>query len=110
MTSSSDPLEPKRCAELLSALASPDRLRIVRLLVHGEKNVSQITDTIGIAPLNVSHHLNALKQARLIEARKEGRFVFYSLCPGVIGEALEAGIPKSVLDLGCCQLLIPEKA
>lgn len=102
-----DPLEPKRCAELLSALASPDRLTIVRLLVHGEKNVTQITDTLKIAPLNVSHHLNALKQAKLIESRKEGRFVFYSLCPGVVGEALEAGIPKSVLDLGCCQLLIP---
>ena len=109
MARSPDPLEPKRCAELLSALASPDRLTIVRLLVQGEKNVTQITETLEIAPLNVSHHLNALKHARLIESRKEGRFVFYSLCQGVIGEALEAGIPKSVLDLGCCQLLIPEK-
>ena len=79
MTSRSDPLEHNRCAELLSALASPDRLGIVRLLVTGETNVRQITDTLGIAPLSVSHNLNALKQSHLIEARKDGRFVYYCL-------------------------------
>jgi DNA-binding transcriptional ArsR family regulator len=102
-----DPLEPQRCAELLCALASPERLRIVRLLANGERNVGEITGALEIPPLNVSHHLSALKQANLIEARKQGRFVFYSLCEGVLKEASEAGIPREALELGCCELIIP---
>lgn len=102
-----DPLEPQRCAELLCALASPERLRIVRFLIDGEKNVSEITEALGIPPLNVSHHLNALKQAHLIERRKEGRFVYYSLGEGVLSEAIRAGIPHEALNLGCCELVLP---
>ena len=102
-----DPLEPKRCAELLAALAAPERLEIVRLLASGARNVTQIIDELKIAPLNVSHHLTVLKHARLIEGEKKGRFVIYSLCPGVLGDAVEAGIPQETLDLGCCQLVMP---
>jgi DNA-binding transcriptional ArsR family regulator len=104
-----DPLEPQRCAELLCALASPERLRIVRFLTDGEKNVSEIIEALGIPPLNVSHHLNALKQAQLIQPRKEGRFVYYSLCQGVLGEAVSAGIPHEALNLGCCELVLPSQ-
>lgn len=102
-----DPLQPQRCAELLCALASPERLRIVRLLIDGEKNVTEITESLAIPPLNVSHHLTALKQAQLIRPRKVGRFVFYSLCEGVLSEAVRAGIPHEALNLGCCELLLP---
>ena len=107
MAKSNDPLEPKRCAELLSALAAPERLEIVRLLAQGPRNVSQILEALNIAPLNVSHHLTTLKHAKLIEGQKKGRFVVYSLCPGVLSDAVAAGIPQETLDLGCCQLVIP---
>lgn len=104
-----DPLQPQRCAELLAALAAPERLQIVRLLANGPRNVSQITDALKIPPLNVSHHLNVLKNARLIHGEKQGRFVFYSLYEGVLCEAIEAGIPKEALDLGCCQIVFPSE-
>ena len=81
-----DPLQPERCAELLAALAAPERLKIVRLLAGGPHNVSQITAALAIPPLNISHHLTVLKHARLIAGRKDGRFV---------------------LDLACCQLVLP---
>jgi DNA-binding transcriptional ArsR family regulator len=102
-----DPLQPQRCAELLAALAAPERLKIVRLLADGPHNVTQIIDALKIAPLNVSHHLNVLKHARLIQGEKQGRFVIYSLCEGVLGEVIEAGVPKEALDLGCCQIVLP---
>lgn len=105
-----DPLQPQRCAEVLCALASPERLRIVRLLIDGEKNVTEITEALGIPPLNVSHHLTALKQARLIQPRKAGRFVYYGLCEGVLSEAMGAGIPREALNLGCCELVLPAAA
>jgi DNA-binding transcriptional ArsR family regulator len=102
-----DPLQPRRCAELLSALAAPERLQIVRLLTDGERNVTEITEALRIAPLNVSHHLSVLKVAGLIRGEKRGRFVWYALRPGVLEEAVEAGIPKEVLNLGCCRIELP---
>ncbi|HZZ82566.1 MAG TPA: metalloregulator ArsR/SmtB family transcription factor [Gemmataceae bacterium] len=102
-----DPLQPQRCAELLAALAAPERLQIVRLLANGPHNVSQIIDAVKIPALNVSHHLTVLKHANLIHGDKQGRYVIYSLCDGVLKEIIEAGIPKETLDLGCCQIVLP---
>lgn len=99
-----DALQPRRCAELLAALAAPERLKIVQLLGGGPHNVSQIAEAIDITPLNLSHHLTVLKHAALIKGAKRGRFVFYSLRPGVLQDAVAAGIPRQVLDLGCCEL------
>lgn len=102
-----DPLDPKRCAELLGALAAPERLKIVRLLADGERNVTQITAELKIPPLNVSHHLNVLKVADLIRGEKSGRFVIYSLCDGVLEEIVQAGVSRECLNLGCCQIVLP---
>ncbi len=102
-----DPLQPERCAELLAALAAPERLRIVRLLADGERNVTQITEAAHIPPLNVSHHLTVLKTAGLIRSQKRGRFVGYALRPGVLEEAVAAGVPGEALNLGCCQVVLP---
>jgi DNA-binding transcriptional ArsR family regulator len=102
-----DRLQPQRCAELLSALAAPERLKIVRLLAERSHNVSEIIEALEIPPLNVSHHLNVLKHADLIQGEKRGRFVNYSLCDGVLKEMTEAGVPKDALNLGCCQIVLP---
>ena len=102
-----DPLEPRRCAELLAALAAPERLKIVRFLADGPRNVTQIAEMLRVAAVNVSHHLNVLKHAGLIRGTKRGRFVHYSLRGGVLAEAEAAGVPKDALDLGCCKLELP---
>lgn len=102
-----DPLQPKRCAELLAALAAPERLKIVRFLADGPHNVTEITKALAIKPLNVSHHLTVLKTAGLIEGEKRGRFVLYSLRPGVLEEAVNAGVPAEALNLGCCRIELP---
>lgn len=107
MTPRHDPLEPERCALVLSALAAPERLRIVRLLADGALNVSQIIEQANIPALNVSHHLTVLKHAGLIDGKKEGRFVIYSLGEGVLKELVEAGVSREALNLGCCQLVLP---
>ncbi len=102
-----DPLDPERCSVLLAALAAPERLKIVRYLSDGERNVTQITEALEIPPLNVNHHLKVLVHADLIRFRKQGRFVIYSLCEGVLRKIVEAGVPKESLNLGCCQILLP---
>lgn len=102
-----DPLQPRRCAELLAALAAPERLKIVRFLADGPHNVTEIADMLGIPAVNVSHHLTVLKHARLIHGKKRGRFVWYGLHPGVLEEAVEAGVPREALNLGCCRIELP---
>lgn len=102
-----DPLQPKRCAELLAALAAPERLKIVRFLADGPHNVTEIADMLAVPAVNVSHHLHVLKVSRLIEGKKKGRFVWYALRSGVLEDAIAAGVPGEALNLGCCQLLLP---
>jgi DNA-binding transcriptional ArsR family regulator len=105
--SKKDPLQPQRCAELLAALAAPERLKIVRFLADGPHNVTEIADMLGIPAVNVSHHLTVLKHAGLIKGKKRGRFVWYALGAGVLEDAVRAGIPSEALNLGCCRLELP---
>jgi DNA-binding transcriptional ArsR family regulator len=98
-----DPLQPEWCAEILAALAAPERLKIIRFLAGGPHNVTEIAEMLAIPAVNVSHHLNVLKVAQLIQGKRQGRYVWYSLRPGVLKEAAAA----KALNLGCCELLLP---
>jgi DNA-binding transcriptional ArsR family regulator len=102
-----DPLQPQRCAELLAALAAPERLKIVRFLADGAHTVTEIVGMLAIKAVNVSHHLAVLKHAGLIAGKKKGRFVLYALRAGVLEEAVEAGVPAEALNLGCCRIELP---
>jgi DNA-binding transcriptional ArsR family regulator len=66
---------------ITKALADENRLRMVMALQDGEVCVCQITQLIGLAMSTVSKHLSILYQAGLVNARKEGRWMYYSL-PG----------------------------
>ena len=102
-----DPLQPRHCARLLRALADPDRLRIVRCLRQGPKNVSEIAADLGVLVVNISHHLGVLRQAGLVEDEKQGRYVVYRLHPDVYHPGPE-DCSTEQLDLGCCKLEIPK--
>jgi DNA-binding transcriptional ArsR family regulator len=101
-----EPLQPQQCARKLSALAAPERLRIISLLRQGPLNVSEIEEQLGIKLVNVSHHLSVLRHAGLVEAEKRGRFVYYSLPPGALCPDGPDGTTEH-LDLGCCRLELP---
>jgi ArsR family transcriptional regulator, arsenate/arsenite/antimonite-responsive transcriptional repressor len=49
------------------------------ILRHGELCVCQIVELLGLAPSTVSKHMAILRQARLVESRKDGRWMFYRL-------------------------------
>ena len=99
-----DPLQPKRCAKLLGALAAPERLQIIRLLRDGPRNVSALAELLGTSVVNVSHHLSVLRHAGLVRGDKQGRFVHYRLAPHLLQPEGES----EHLDLGCCRLEIPK--
>ncbi len=66
---------------ITKALADENRLRMLMALQEGEICVCQITELMGLAMSTVSKHLSVLYQAGLVSARKEGRWMYYSL-PG----------------------------
>jgi DNA-binding transcriptional ArsR family regulator/rhodanese-related sulfurtransferase len=71
-------------ARLGKALSSPHRLEILELLAQGERTVDSLATEIGLSLANASQHLQALRQAALVEGRRDGVFVYYRLAdPGV---------------------------
>lgn len=74
------------------AFSDASRLRILRFLQGRELCVCQVTAALGLAPSTVSKHLFLLTQARLIDGRKRGRWIYYRLAgeaaPPFIREAL----------------------
>ncbi len=64
---------------LTKALADETRVRLLAALQDGELCVCQLIELIGLAPSTVSKHLSILRGARLIEGRKNGRWMYYRL-------------------------------
>lgn len=59
---------------VMKALGDPSRLRIVAALEGRELCLCQIVELVGLATSTVSRHMAILEQARLVDARKEGRW------------------------------------
>src|SRR5215210_546590 len=66
-------------ARIGKALASPKRLEIVDLLAQGERTVEEIARETAMSVASASQHLQALKTARMVEARREGLYMHYRL-------------------------------
>lgn len=61
------------------ALSDAQRVRVLLSLREGELCVCQITELLKLAPSTVSKHMSVLKQAGLVESRKDSRWVYYRL-------------------------------
>jgi ArsR family transcriptional regulator, arsenate/arsenite/antimonite-responsive transcriptional repressor len=64
---------------IAKALSDENRVRIVGMLDGRELCVCQVIELLALAPSTVSKHLSILKQARLIDGRKDGRWMYYRL-------------------------------
>jgi DNA-binding transcriptional ArsR family regulator len=67
--------------KIFQALADPSRRAIFESLTRGESAVKELTARFDISQPAVSQHLAALKEANLVNARREGRRVFYRVEP-----------------------------
>ncbi len=78
---------------ITNALSDPNRVRVLQALRGGEVCVCQITEFLGLSPSTASKHLSILRAAGLVDARKEGRWMYYRLpgddAPPPVREALE---------------------
>ena len=64
---------------VMKALSDASRLRIVAALDGHELCLCQIVELVGLATSTVSRHMSILEQARLVDARKDGRWTYFRL-------------------------------
>jgi ArsR family transcriptional regulator len=79
-----------RTAELFHALADPIRVRVVSLLIGGERCVCDLKEDLDLAQSRLSWHLKTLSDAGIIAGRREGRWNYYSLNKDALVEARES--------------------
>ena len=97
-----------RSVQLFKALADETRLRILNLLVRGELCVCELTGVLGIGQSKASRHLAYLRNAGLVNDRRDGAWMYYSLAQpdgAIHGRILEllseaqGEIPPALADL-----------
>ncbi|MEO5568744.1 MAG: metalloregulator ArsR/SmtB family transcription factor [Gemmatimonadaceae bacterium] len=79
-------LDLSRAATVFHALSDETRLAILARLRGGERCVCDLTDLLDAAQSRLSFHLKVLKDAGLVTARREGRWMHYDLIPGALDE------------------------
>lgn len=76
----------EQVARIGKALASPKRLELIELLCQGEKSVETLASQAAISLKLASAHLRELRLSRLVETRKEGKYVLYRLAGHGVAE------------------------
>lgn len=79
-------------ADVFKILGDPTRLRILRVLMNQEVCVRDIADELGMGQSAVSHQLRILRDARLVQFRRDGKTVYYSLADAHVFTLLDVGL------------------
>src|ERR1700722_1135802 len=87
------------CAAKLKVLADPTRLAVLEALINGPKQVGALQQLLGVEQSLLSHHLQTLRKAGLVDTERDGKAVLYRLAECTVAQAGE-----SAIDLGCCLL------
>src|ERR687892_476682 len=77
-------------ALVAKALAHAHRLEILEHLAQGERSVEVLAERSGLSIANASQHLQQMRHAGIVAARREGKFVFYRLADEAVLELLAA--------------------
>lgn len=93
-------VNPRDCARILKAIGDETRIKILQLLFHGPRCVTDIAGLLHMEQPHISHHIGILRSAGLVLAERDGKRVLYSIHPDV-SNPIAAG---ESLDLGCCSV------
>ena len=82
--------------QVFKALNDPIRRKILEMLKKkGDMSAGEIADHFDISKPSISHHLDLLKQAGLVEVMRDGQFLYYSLNTTIIDELMKWTIKLS---------------
>jgi DNA-binding transcriptional ArsR family regulator len=76
-------------AEFFKALAHPIRIRVLEILVRGDRSVHELQEALGLDQPTVSQQLAVLRGKNIVEARKEGTAVRYSVRDATVRDLLD---------------------
>ncbi len=79
-------------AELFRAFSDTSRVRILSAIIEQEQNNSTLAQMIGVTESAVSHHLRSLRQIRIVQARRDGKEVFYRVIDPHIVSLFQQGV------------------
>lgn len=79
-------------AETFAALADPTRLRIISVLMDGERCVNDMAGMLAMTQSAISHQLRILRNLHLVKYRKDGRTVYYALDDDHIRDLYQRGL------------------
>lgn len=74
---------------VLEAISDPTRRKILDLLKKGEKSAGELGEHFAISGPSMSHHLSKLKAADLVQARRDGQSIYYSINTSVFNDAAQ---------------------
>lgn len=93
-----DAAHTKKASQILKVLGNYYRLHIVTLLLNGEKNVSELNQSVKVSQPALSQHLSKLRREGVLGSRREQRQIFYFIANphvirvlGVLAEAVNNG-------------------
>jgi ArsR family transcriptional regulator len=72
--------------EALKALSDPNRIKIVEMLLGGEVCACKLMEELDISQPTLSHHMGILYRAGIVDRRKDGQWVHYSVNKGSLGQ------------------------
>ena len=75
--------------QLFKALNDPTRREILEILGKGDLSAGDIADRFEMSKPSISHHLDLLRQAGLVESVKKGQFIYYSINTTVFDELVK---------------------
>ena len=81
--------QARKASDLLKALSHESRLLILCLLAEGEKSVSELEQIMNMPQAAVSQQLARLRFDRLVNTRREGRIIYYSIASAEVSSIIE---------------------
>jgi DNA-binding transcriptional ArsR family regulator len=81
--------QAEAAAELLKAMANPQRLRVLCLLIEREMSVGEINALVDLSQSALSQHLAVLREKNLVSTRREAQTVFYMVSDGLVHDIIE---------------------
>lgn len=82
-------LQAEQAAELLKALSNPQRLRVMCMLIDGERTVGEINAEIELSQSALSQHLAVLRDGGWVQTRRESQSVYYSVADGPVHKIIQ---------------------
>lgn len=79
-------------ADLFKMFSDSTRVRILSVLLEGEKNVGEISDSLAMNQSAISHQLSTLKSNNLVKARRNKKSIYYSLADDHIESIIKLGL------------------